>query len=84
MGTSLAWPDGFFLLCLGEEKKKKKKAVWPHETKWVPREHNQLADYYSRLVDFEDYKLNLQFLSGLIQYGDPIPFTGLPVPTTLN
>ena len=28
------------------------------EPEWVPREQNQLADYYSRLVDFDDYRLN--------------------------
>ena len=28
------------------------------EPEWVPREQNQLADYYSRLVDFDDYQLN--------------------------
>ena len=28
------------------------------EPKWIPREQNELADYYSRLVDFDDYRLN--------------------------
>ena len=28
------------------------------EPEWIPREQNELADYYSRLVDFDDYRLN--------------------------
>jgi len=28
------------------------------EPEWVPQEQNQLADYYSRLVVFDDYSLN--------------------------
>ena len=28
------------------------------EPEWVPREQNQLADYFSRLVDMDDYMLN--------------------------
>ena len=25
---------------------------------WIPREHKQCADYLSRVVDFDDWKLN--------------------------
>ena len=25
---------------------------------WVPRDENQLADFYSRIVDYDDYRLN--------------------------
>jgi len=28
------------------------------EPEWVPRDQNQIADYYSRLVDYDDYSLN--------------------------
>jgi len=28
------------------------------ELEWVPRKQNQLADYYSRLVDYDNYSLN--------------------------
>ena len=28
------------------------------EPKWIPREQNELADYYSESVDFDDYRLN--------------------------
>ena len=28
------------------------------EPEWIPREHNQLADYYSRIIDHDDWMLN--------------------------
>ena len=28
------------------------------EPEWIPREQNQLADYYSRIVDYDDWMLN--------------------------
>ena len=28
------------------------------EPEWIPREQNELADYYSRIVDLDDYMLN--------------------------
>ena len=28
------------------------------EPEWVPREQNQIADYYSTLMDYDDYSLN--------------------------
>ena len=28
------------------------------EPEWIPREQNQLADYYSRIVDHNDWMLN--------------------------
>ena len=28
------------------------------EPEWIPREKNELADYYSRLVDHDDWRLN--------------------------
>ena len=28
------------------------------EPEWIPREQNELADYYNQLVDFDDYRLN--------------------------
>ena len=28
------------------------------EPEWIPREQNELADYYSRIVDLDDYRLN--------------------------
>ena len=28
------------------------------EPEWIPREQNELADYYSRLVDYDDWMLN--------------------------
>jgi len=29
------------------------------EPEWIPREQNELADYYCRIVDYDDYILNL-------------------------
>jgi len=28
------------------------------EPEWIPRRENELADYYSRIIDYDDYKLN--------------------------
>jgi len=28
------------------------------EPEWIPREDNELADYYSRIVDFDDWMIN--------------------------
>ena len=28
------------------------------EPEWIPREQNQLADYYSRIIDHDDWMLN--------------------------
>jgi len=28
------------------------------EPEWIPREQNELADYYSRIIDYDDYMLN--------------------------
>ena len=28
------------------------------EPEWIPREENELADYYSRIVDYDDYGLH--------------------------
>ena len=38
------------------------------ELEWVPKEQNQIADYYSRLIDYDDYRLNsviFEWLSSL-------------------
>ena len=38
------------------------------EPEWIPREENELADYYSRVVDYDDWMLNptvFQWLDGL-------------------
>ena len=38
------------------------------EPEWIPREENDLADYYSRVVDYDDWMLNpmvFQWLDGL-------------------
>jgi len=37
------------------------------EPEWIPRDENELADYYSRIVDHNDYRLNpaiFQWLNG--------------------
>jgi len=28
------------------------------EPEWIPRDENELVDYYSRIVDHDDYRLN--------------------------
>jgi len=28
------------------------------EPEWIPRRENELADYYSHIIDYDDYKLN--------------------------
>ena len=28
------------------------------EPEWIPREDNELADYYSRMIDYDDWMLN--------------------------
>jgi hypothetical protein len=28
------------------------------EMKWIPRAHNQLADYISKIQDFDDWKID--------------------------
>ena len=35
------------------------------EPEWVPREQNELADYYSRVVDYDDWMLNPAMFSWL-------------------
>jgi len=50
------------------------------EPEWVPREQNQLADYYSRLVDFGDYSLNPAIFDWLNSIWGPILLTDFPVP----
>jgi len=35
------------------------------EPEWIPREQNELADYYSRIVDYDNYKLNPSILTWL-------------------
>ena len=29
------------------------------EPEWIPRDHNQIADYLSRIVDYDDWGLSL-------------------------
>ena len=41
------------------------------EPEWIPREQNDLADYYSRIVDYDDWMLNPLFLAGWILCGAP-------------
>ena len=35
------------------------------EPEWNPREQNELADYYSRVVDYDDWMLNLSIFAWL-------------------
>jgi len=35
------------------------------ELVWMPREQNELADYYSRVMDYDDYMLNLSIFTWL-------------------
>jgi len=38
------------------------------EPEWIPRDENELADYYSRIVDHDDYRSNpaiFQWLDGI-------------------
>ena len=35
------------------------------EPEWIPREQNELADYYSRIVDYDDWMLNPSVFSWL-------------------
>ena len=34
------------------------------EPEWIPREQNQLADYYSRITDYDDWMLNPAVFGG--------------------
>jgi len=47
----------FFYICVGNRIRM--------EPEWVPREQNQLADYYSHLVDFDDYRLMFEWLNSI-------------------
>ena len=41
------------------------------EPEWVPREQNELADYYSRMVDYDDWMLNPAIFSWLDNLWEP-------------
>ena len=41
------------------------------EPEWIPREQNELADYYSRIVDHDDYMLNLSVFAWLDELWGP-------------
>ena len=44
------------------------------ESEWIPRRENELADYYSRIIDYYDYMLN----SSVFQWLDtPTQWIGL-------
>ena len=51
---------------------------------WIPRMLNDKTDYVSRIRDFDDWKVNPQFSSGLMVYGVGIWWIGLPILTTHN
>ena len=51
---------------------------------WVPRDNNQLADYLSKLTDFDDWAYIQISFSGLTPYGVLSRLIGLPHGTTLN
>ena len=44
---------------------------------WIPREENELADYYSKVVDVDDWQLIRRCLPSLIKCGDHTPLTAL-------
>ena len=46
------------------------------EPEWVFREQNELVDYYSSLIDYDDWRLNLAVLNGQMNYGDLTPGSG--------
>ena len=50
------------------------------EPEWIPREQNELADYYSRIVDYDDWMLNPTIFTWLIPFGGPTPLIGLRMP----
>ena len=41
------------------------------EPKWIPREQNELANYYSRIVDHDDYMLNPSVFAWLDELWGP-------------
>ena len=47
------------------------------EPEWIPREQNQLADYYSRIVDNDDWMLNPEKFHWLDAIWEPIPLIDL-------
>lgn len=42
---------------------------------WIPREDNVKADYLSKLIDYNDWGVSVDFFSLLIQNWDNIPST---------
>ena len=42
------------------------------EPEWIPREENELADYYSRMVDYDDWMLNPEVFNWLDTIWGPI------------
>ena len=37
------------------------------EPEWVPREENQLADYLSRVVDYDDWGINKDVFHTIVE-----------------
>ena len=54
------------------------------EPEWIPREQNELADYFSRIVDYDDYMLNPSVFFGLIGFGVHTPLIDLLAQKMLN
>ena len=54
------------------------------EPSWIPREQNAQADYLSRVVDFDDWRLNPVFFGALELKWGPIQLTALRMLTTAS
>ena len=54
------------------------------EPEWIPREQNELADNFSRIVDYDDYMLNPSVFFGLIGFGVHTPLIDLLAQKMLN
>ena len=51
------------------------------DARWIPRDLNVIADFISKLVDFDDYAIIYFVFKVLMTTGVRIPSTGSPVVT---
>ena len=54
------------------------------EPEWIPREQSELADYYSRIVDYNDWMLNPSFFSWLDALWGPHTVDQFANPSTVT
>ena len=54
------------------------------EPEWIPRAENEVVDYLSHIIDYDDWSLDHSIFMSLIISGGLIPSTDLPITTTHN